>query len=147
MKRLRGAIPAHILQRVTTLRLLDDALRECIPRQCHGHYRAAGLSGGTLLLLADSPAWRTRLRFHSTQIINHVTELGKFPVTRVKIRVSSALEAPPRNAGGGQPRTIPAASARAFGSLARETEDDALRGALERLARHGRPESPPRGDD
>lgn len=137
MKQLPGAVPAHIQQRVLTLRLLDQALRDCLPAECHAHCRAAGLSDGTLYVATDSPAWRTRLRFHSSQIISHVSRLGKFPVTRLELRVSRALEPPVHRAPAGPARAIPANSARAFASLAQETSDPGLRAVLERLARRG----------
>ncbi|MEX0607013.1 MAG: DUF721 domain-containing protein [Halofilum sp. (in: g-proteobacteria)] len=140
MKRLPGAVPAHILQRITTLRLLDEALRECLPAECQAHCRAAGLSGHTLHLVTSSPAWRTRLRFHSTRIINHVGQLGNVTVTRVDIRVRRTIEAVRPLKKTGVPRTIPSHSARAFAALAEETEDAGLKGALQRLARHGRDE-------
>lgn len=137
MKRLPGAFPAHIQQRVLTLRLLDQALRECLPAECHAHCRAAGLSDGTLYVATDSPAWRTRLRFYSSQIISHVSRLGKLPVTRLELRVSRALEPPVRHRQAGPPRTIPDSSARAFAALAQDTPDAGLRAVLERLARRG----------
>ncbi len=137
MKRLPGAVPAHILQRITTLRLLDEALRECLPAECHAHCRAAALSGHTLHLVTSSPAWRTRLRFHSPRIINHVAQMGNVRVTRVDIRVSRTIEAARPLKKSGAPRTIPSQSARAFAALAEETEDAGLQRALQRLARHG----------
>lgn len=136
MKQLPGAVPAHIQQRLTTLRLLDEALRECLPAECRSHCRAAGLSDQTLYLVVSSPAWRTRLRFHSHGIINHVSRLGNVTVTRVDIRVSRAIEPPVRAKRVGTPRKIPAQSARAFAALAAQTDDAGLKGALERLARH-----------
>lgn len=132
-----GAVPAHIQQRVLTLRLLDQALRDCLPAECHAHCRAAGLSDGILYLATDSPAWRTRLRFHSDRIISHVRGLGKFPVTRLELRVSRSLEPPVARTHAGPARAIPASSARAFGALAQETSDSGLRAVLERLARRG----------
>ncbi len=137
MKQLPGAVPAHIQQRVLTLRHLDQALRECLPPEYHAHCRAAGLSDGTLYVATDSPAWRTRLRFYGTQIISHVSRLANVPVTRLELRVSRALEPPVRQAPAGPARAIPANSARAFASLAQQTSDLGLRAVLERLARRG----------
>ncbi len=137
MKRLPGAVPAHIQQRVTTLRLLDEALRDYLPAECRSHCRAAGLSGHTLHLVVSSPAWRTRLRFHSPGIINHVSRVGNVTVTRVDIRVSRALDATTPAQRPGSPRKIPAQSARGFAALAAETEDAELKAALQRLSRRG----------
>lgn len=138
MRPLNGAIPAHILQRVGLLRALDEALHDCLPGECSAHCRATGLVDGTLYLVADSPVWRARLHFYSNRIIRHFNRLGKFPVTRVKIRVGHALEPPPVRHAPGPERTLPAASARALRLLADTTEDAELQRALRRLARHGR---------
>lgn len=136
MKSIRGTIPAHIIQRVSRLRVLEEALRDCLPAECCTHCRVAGIEGDALLLLADSPAWRSRLHFYSDRIISHFNGLGKSAVRRVRIRVAAGtpVAAPPRRRD--PPLQIPAATARGFAALARDTDDPALRAALERLAAH-----------
>ncbi len=134
MKSIRGTIPAHIRQQVTHLRVLEDALRDCLPAECCSHCRVAGIFGETLLLVADSPAWRSRLHFYTDRIISHFNHLGKSPVHRVRIRVTagSGIQSPaPRR---DPPLRLPAEAARGFASLARDTDDRDLRRALERLA-------------
>lgn len=138
MRALHGAIPAHVLQRVGLLRALDAALRDCLPADCGAHCRATGLADGTLFLVADSPVWRTRLHFHSPKIIRHFNRLGKFPVSRVKIRVGHGPEPPAPAREPGPARTLPPSTARALRALADETGDPELQRALRRLARHGR---------
>ncbi len=139
MKSIRGTIPAHIRQQVTHLRVLEDALRDCLPAECCNHCRVAGIFGETLLLVADSPAWRSRLHFYTDRIISHFSHLDKSPVRHVRIRVTAGtgIQAPaPRRDPALQ---LPAEAARGFASLARDTEDRDLRRALERLAsRSGR---------
>lgn len=136
MKSIRGTIPAHIRQQVTRLRVLEDALQDCLPAECCNHCRVAGIFGETLLLVADSPAWRSRLHFYSDRIISHFSDLGKSPVHRVRIRVTPAAgvrtPAPRRD----PPLRLPPDAARGFASLARDTDDRDLRRALERLASH-----------
>ncbi|MEF8833918.1 MAG: DUF721 domain-containing protein [Halofilum sp. (in: g-proteobacteria)] len=138
MKSIRGTIPAHIRKQVTHLRVLEDALRDCLPAECCNHCRVAGIFGATLLLVADSPAWRSRLHFYSDRIIGHFKDMGKSPVHQVRIRVAPGVElqspAPRRDA----PLRLPPEAARGFASLARDTEDPELRRALERLASHAR---------
>jgi len=138
MKRLDSTIPGHIAQRVATLRMIDDALRDCLPAECCAHCRAGGLADGVLHLVTDSPAWRARLHFYSRRIISHFSRLGKSSVSSVKVRVAPAVAPPARRKAPGPPRSIPPDTARALTSLAAETGDDALRRVLERLARHSR---------
>lgn len=138
MKRLSGAIPGDIARRVASLQSLDAALRDCLPPECAAHCRVAGLSGTTLHLVADSPAWRARIGFYSREIIQHISRLRKSPVERLNIRVGRPeAPGPQRSALGGAP-PMPRQAARAFAALAAETTDPELRKVLERLSRHGR---------
>jgi len=136
MKSIRGTIPAHIRQQVTHLRVLEDALRDCLPADCCSHCRVAGIFGETLLLVADSPAWRSRLHFYSDRIISHFSNLGKSPVHRVRIRVAAGagIQPQPPAPRCDPPLRLPAQAAQGFASLARATEDRDLRKALERIA-------------
>ena len=138
MKSIRGTIPAHIRQQVAQLRVLEDALRDCLPAECCSHCRVAGIYGETLLLVADSPAWRSRLHFYSDRIISHFSHLGKSPVQRVRIRVAAGCGIQPPAPRQDPPLRLPAEAACGFASLARDTEDRDLRRALERLASHSR---------
>ncbi len=136
MKSIRGTIPAHIRQQVTQLRVLEDGLRDCLPAECCNHCRVAGIFGETLLLVADSPAWRSRLHFYTDRIICHFTHMAKFPVQHVKIRVTAGTGVQPPQPRRDPPLRLPAEAARGFASLARDTDDRDLRRALERLAAH-----------
>lgn len=138
MKSIRGTIPAHIRQQVAQLRVLEDALRDCLPEECCNHCRVAGIFGETLLLVADSPAWRSRLHFYTDRIISHFSHLGKSPVHRVRIRVTAGAGIQPPAPRCDPPLRLPAEAAQGFASLARDTEDRDLRKALERLASHSR---------
>jgi len=135
MKQLRGAIPEHIAARIARLRPLDAALRECLPTDCAAHCRAAGISYRTLHVVADSPAWRARIRFHSQAIIKQINRLSNSPVERVDIRVGQPEAPGPPPAPKRRQPGVPASAARGFASLAAETDDDDLRRVLERLAR------------
>lgn len=136
MRRIDGTIPVHLAQHAGQLRALEDALGDCLPAECCGHCRVAGIFGDTLVLLVDSPSWSARLRFYSARIISHFHHAGKPRVARVRTRVGR----PPAN-GPGPPRRdpplrMPQASARGFAELARATDDPQLRDALARLAAH-----------
>lgn len=134
MKPVRGALPPRIVQRIAVLRELEEILRDCLPAECCAHCRAARLEGGTLHLVADSPAWRARLHFYSNRIIRHFNRLGKFPVTGIQVRVTRPATPPRAPVGRPGPRPVPATTARAFELLASETDDPDLTRALRRLA-------------
>ena len=139
MKRLSGAIPEHIAQRVTALRALDAVLQDVLPPDCAAHCRCAGIAGDTLHLVADSPAWRARLHFYSDRIIKQISRLRKSPVTRISIRVG-APRAERKTGERPEPkRRIPVDAAAGLASLAAKTEDEALRAVLERLSTRRHP--------
>jgi len=137
LKNLRGTLPAHLAQPVARLRWLEQALRACLPADCAAHCRVAGVDGETLVLIADSPAWRARLQFCVGEIISHFNSLGKPPIRHVRVRVGQRLDIQAPAVAASPALQMPAASARGFAALARETTDVELKRALERLARRG----------
>lgn len=55
------------------------------------HARPASLDRGCLLIVVDSPAWATRMRYESATLLRHIAdELGEGVVTRVDIRVRTS---------------------------------------------------------
>lgn len=139
MRALPGVIPSHLRQRVTTLAVLEQQLNICLPAECRPHCRVAGVDGDTLVLIADSPAWRSRIHFAASQIIGHFNQLDKFSLTRLRIRVGRPEpEAPPRRSR--TPGDEPSAGvARAFEQLADDVDDEQLAASLRRLAARGKP--------
>jgi hypothetical protein len=135
MRNLRGVIPSHLRQRADTLGVLDQWLTGCLPADCRPHCRVSGMDGDTLVLVADSPAWRSRIHFLGDSIIRHFQRLDKLAIERVRVRVGPAQ--PParpraRRSGITEP---PAAAARALEELATEVDDEVLAASLRRLAR------------
>lgn len=138
MRSLRGVIPSHLRQRIATLAVLEQLLTECLPADCRSHCRVAGIDGETLILIADSPAWRSRIHFSARQIIGHFNQLDKFSLTRLKIRVGRPEpEGPPRRRRTPGDEPSPAV-ARGFEQLADEVDDEHLAQSLRRLAARGR---------
>lgn len=140
MKRIRGTIPAHLVQRAARLRVLEEALRDCIPAECCNHCRVAGIFGDTLVLIVDSPSWSARVRFYSPRIISHFRDLGKSEVGRIRTRVGIVRTSGPAAPRRDPPLRMPAETARGFASLAHDTDDPELRQALARLAAHAYPD-------
>lgn len=137
MRSVRGLIPPHLRQRVDTLRVLNQMLADCLPVDCCHHCSVAGIHDGTLILVCESPAWRSRIHFYSERIIRHFKCLDNAAPTRIRMRVGRPeppRREPRRRGAAGQP---PAATARALAELAAETDDPALAASLRRLAGRG----------
>jgi predicted nucleic acid-binding Zn ribbon protein len=60
---------------------------EVVEGDLAGHVRPLRVDGQTLVVAADHPAWATRTRLQSTQILARVHALGDTPITRLEVLV------------------------------------------------------------
>ena len=118
---------------VARQRALLAAGTDAVPRDLAAHCVAATLEGTELTLLADSPAWATRLRYLGGDLRRRLR--GRWRVEAVTVQV-----APPRQppAASGRRVVLSATAADAIAEAAAGIADPALRQALLRLSRHGR---------
>jgi len=116
------------------LRAANEALDEVLVEPLKGRVSVAGVSAETLTLVAESPAWSSRARYLTPQILDHMrTRLESPRLARVQFvtRPTEYSQAPlpkPRPRLSGR-------SAELLESVARASENRALAGVLRRLAR------------
>ena len=60
---------------------------EVVGGDLEGHVRPLRVDGHTLVVAADHPAWATRARMQSAQILARVHALGDTPVERLEVLV------------------------------------------------------------
>ena len=120
----------------------NDALGELLDAPLRDHVTVARLSGETLTLVADSPAWAARVRYQAPRILAHLRRTCDCPrlesmrvVTRPARVVREPLAEPAREA---RSRAISAETAELIESVALACDNDALRGTLLRLARRAK---------
>ena len=112
----------------------NDALEEILEEPLRGRVSVARASGDTVTLVADSPAWSSRVRYLTPQILDHLRSRLENPrLGRVKIvtRPTDSRAAEPRKT---RPR-LSGRSAALIESVAGNCDNPALAGALLRLAR------------
>ena len=109
--------------------LLGEQLSARLPPSIRPHCLGARLAGDTLVVLADSAIWGTRLRYELPRI------LGDFPVRKFRVRVVPAEAWPPPKAF--KPRRLPAEAAEVLKQTAAHQDDPELAAVLRRLASHG----------
>lgn len=115
---------------------VQEGLTRRLPADMAARVRVANLSGGTLTVLVDTPAWGTRLRFLEPRILEWLKSEGAFAqIARIKVRVRGAPHAPeePATRAPVVARRCPAAAA-ALTAVAAEEEDPRLAAGLRRLA-------------
>lgn len=106
-----------------------------LPDPLCDHCIAASLNGGTLQLMVDSPAWNTRLRYMQASLLQTLAQAG-LAIQGLKV-ITRYLHPPteparvPRIAQG-----LCTENAELIRQTAAGIEDEGLRQALERIARH-----------
>jgi len=112
------------------------ALRRALPADLAAHLSAAHLRDATLIVVADGPAWATRLRFLEPELKAALDARTRRVVRRVAVQVGpptatlrSAPATPPPS------RPLSAAAREALEAGAAKVADPKLAAALRRLAR------------
>lgn len=110
------------------------ALRRALPADLAAHLSAAHLRDATLIVVADGPAWATRLRFLEPELKAALDARTRRVVRRVTVRVGPPPAAP-RAPGPKPSRPLSAAARAALEAGAEQVTDPRLAAALRRLAR------------
>jgi hypothetical protein len=110
------------------------ALRRALPADLAAHLGAAHLRDATLIVVADGPAWATRLRFLEPELKAALDARTRRVVRRVAVRVGPPVSAPRASAPPAS-RPLSAAARAALESGAAGVTDPKLAAALRRLAR------------
>jgi hypothetical protein len=117
---------------------LERALARALPADLRPHLRGAHLRDATLVILADGPAWATRLRFLEPELKAALDPRTRAQVRRVAVRVQlpdPAGRRPPEKAR----RTLSAPARAALEAGSARAKDPALAAAFARLARRRKP--------
>ena len=119
-------------QRLGTLDLLA---KEVLPPGLQQHVRLAAIRDGCLVFHADSGAWATQLRYRTPEILARLPQQPEFDGVR-SIRVRPCAEIPAQQLAPNRMRPLSPAVATAIKSQAESIDDERLRQALQRIARH-----------
>ncbi|MBI5041143.1 MAG: DUF721 domain-containing protein [Gammaproteobacteria bacterium] len=126
--------PAGLPLEARRLAGIERQVQACLPQELADHCHLAGIRGGCLRLVVDSPAWAARLRFHEPRLIQNWVKQGGSEIRRVQVKVAPQQ----------QPRALPmrkltltAENAQLLEQTARCIDDPRLAQALLRLARRG----------
>ncbi len=129
-----------LLSEAIRITCLGRTLSGKLPKEFVPHTKLASLRDGCLVLLADTPAWATRLRYATPQILQQLSLCQEFASVRsIRVRVVRP------DIPGGQTGRRNGMTDRAAAALRRQagvTKDCRLRTALERLAKNKDSDTP-----
>ena len=94
---------ARLLASVHVLQELDQIIGATLPAPAADHCKAANIKGNQLVIIANSAAWATRLRYQGAQLIASLQEVPKFAHINdihIKIRDLSHLQSVTKPTGG-----------------------------------------------
>jgi len=121
-----------VLDRAHQLAALDQRVRTLLPPSLAPHCKLANVRRGRVILLTESAALRSRLRFMVPQLIRRLRqEPGLSDIQDIELRVVPPVE--PRKSPYRR-TSMSADAARILKASAEATEDPELRRVLERLA-------------
>ena len=82
------SVPGTLVRRADEFRRCEEALKGYLDVPGAESLRVAGVEGGTLVLVVDSPVRSARLRFLAPRIVTRAAHLlGRTDLDRVDIRV------------------------------------------------------------
>ena len=128
-----GSTLSEVLARARAGDRILAALRRALPADLASHLSAAHLRDATLIVVADGPAWTTRLRFLEPELRAALDARTRRVVRRIAVRVGlpPAVPDPPVPRA---PRPLSVAARAALEAGAARVTDPRLAAALRRLA-------------
>ncbi len=124
-----------LLERAQYLQQLTQALRDSLDEHLAAHVTVANLREQTIVVVTDTPAWLTQLRYQAPTILRLLKTLPglqKLQKVQFKIQpVSFSSPTPPSRRAN-----LSVTSAHLLESAASGTEDPELAEALYRLSQH-----------
>ncbi|VAW69862.1 hypothetical protein MNBD_GAMMA09-623 [hydrothermal vent metagenome] len=133
MDNISNKLVQRIKKKAVELNELNRAIKISLPRDCHDHVQVAGIRGNQLIILTDSPVWRTRLRMMSQAMLEALHQHTGLKLHRVKLSLAPQqriIEEPPR-----VKRTLSRHSSNIIIQTANCISDPKLQSALLQLAR------------
>ena len=138
MDSFKSRLDHSLIKRARELEWLTSLIRSELPPECDGHYHVANIRNRTLVIITDSPVWTTRLRQLGPRILNVLQNNGRKNLLHIQVfsrpAQSSVTRAPETTKPG--PRQLSLQSSQLLNQTASFIEDEGLRDALLKLARH-----------
>lgn len=124
----------HLLQRGTQLGEIDKLLRKSLPPELRPHCQLANIKGSTMILLASSTVWASRLRYQSPQLLKALQQNDRLQrITEIQLRVQPRTDEPTSNKIARR-ASMSREAATYVHEFAESVDDESLRSALKKLA-------------
>ena len=138
MDPFKSRLDARLRKRARELSGLTSLLRSELPPECDGHYQVANIRDRTVVIMTDSPVWTTRLRQLGPRVLAILQSSGRKNLLHIRVfsRPARPPAATPVQAQTTGSQQISRQSSELITQAASFIEDDELRSALLKLAKH-----------
>lgn len=124
----------RLLDKVEELKILNETVSGLLEPALVPHCQVANLRSGCLVLMADSAAWATRLRYSFPDLLSRLRfEARLFNITALQCVVQKeklTIQKPVKDS----PLKLSSENAKLFASMAQEESDPDLANALRKLS-------------
>ena len=129
----------RLKKRAQELNRLTLMLRNELPPEVDGHFSVANIRDRTLIIMSDSPVWATRLRQLGPQIVTILQNNGRKNLLHIQVfsRPPNSPSVRPPEPAPGPEKSISSQSRQLINQTATYIEDENLREAMLKLAKHG----------
>ena len=129
----RNSALANLAHSITEHQHLLEYVQALLPKSIAPHCLAAVRNGSSLTLFVDSPAWSSRLRYLTAELLKSLIN-NKPGINQIKIRIIPPARNPDANRPKRHPTPLPKEEAEHINSVAESIDDPELSAALHRLA-------------
>ena len=84
---LAGNDLSQLVRRAREAGELDARVRALLPDELASHVTGAALNEDTVVILTDSAAWASRIRFHAPELVKRLAPRYDGAINRVRVKV------------------------------------------------------------
>ncbi|MEE9343388.1 MAG: DUF721 domain-containing protein, partial [Gammaproteobacteria bacterium] len=77
----------NLIAHTRKLNRIKACLTEILPEPVNSHFDILNVRDGVLILMTDSPAWATRIRFLEPQLISSLAEKRMLKVRQIQVKI------------------------------------------------------------
>ncbi len=86
MDNIVNKLSSRISDKALELKHLNHAIKVSLPKDCREHMEVAAIRDKQLIILTDSPVWKTRLRMYSQSILEALHQHAGIKLNRLYVK-------------------------------------------------------------
>lgn len=139
MKHLSSLINPEFARQTQQLARIDHVIKSALPVAGHPHIQVAHITDKELVIITDSPAWSTRLRLHTQDMLYMLSQHTDLDISSIRIRLLKNHQPAKPKQPIKQPIRLSRSSAQLISQIAETITDPELKHSLEKLAKRTKP--------